>query len=156
MVAGGDAGGGKGWVERNSFFSLSLSLSLSLFLLGGWIYTHLTEGRRSVHCFRYRPFHSAPNTRPLVLSFRRIFTGSPPHAHAHTISYTLCSLFHPRTFFLSFSPLLASRFIYAFTLRIFFFHLLLFSLFSHLHSRAFTFVVFSYSATFKYRIFRNN
>lgn len=98
MVAGGDAGGGKGWITRNSFFPLSFSWG------GEGGYTHILQGgRRSVHCFRYCPFHSAPNTRPLVLSFCS-------HLHwivtMHTRSITPFtrshSLFHPCTFFLSF------------------------------------------------------
>lgn len=76
----------------------------SLFLLGGWIYTHLTGGRRSVHCFffRYRPFHSAPNTRPLASFILSHFHWM--HAHTHSITPFSLSLspFHSRTFFPSF------------------------------------------------------
>lgn len=152
MVAGGDAGGGKGWVARNSFFFLP-----SLFLLGGLIYTHLTGGRRSVHCFffRYRPFHSAPNTRPLasfILShFHWIIT-----MHAHTRSITPFSLSLP--FSLSFTHILSVVLSYSLTLSYSsdIFSFFFFFSFLVIYTRAFMFVVFSYSATFKYRIFRNN
>lgn len=93
----GTQGEERGWIQR-TIFSFFLSL-------GGWIYTHLAEGRRSVHHFRYRPFHSAPNTRPLVLSFCRIFTGSPSRIRTQNQLYPLFSLsfIHTLSFSLTFS-----------------------------------------------------
>lgn len=139
MVAGGDAGGGKGWVARNfSFFFLSLE--------GGWIYTHLAGGRRSVHCFRYRPFHSAPNTRPLVLSCCRIFTRCT-RTHESIIPFTLFHLCTIVSFSVRFH---VSTRLFRYFFSSFFFSLL--AIYTRAHSR----LSFSYSATFKYRIFRNN
>lgn len=121
VVAGGDAGAGKGWIARNSFSFFSFSLSL----LGEWIYTHLAGGRRSVHCFRYRPFHSAPNTRPLVLSFCRIFTGSSPctrtHDQLHPFYFLSFFLIHAHS-----SSLISSstRYLFRYFFSFFFFSLL--------------------------------
>lgn len=103
------------------------------------IHTSCGRSRRSVHCFRYRPFHSAPNTRPLVLSFCRIFTGSSSCTRTYNQLHPLLSLpltlSHSRTFS-HFS--LAHFFVcfYALLFRYFFLSSFFFSLFSHLHSRA--------------------
>lgn len=102
------------------------------------IHTSCGRSRRSVHCFRYRPFHSAPNTRPLVLSFCRIFTGSSPCTRTYNQLHPLLSLpltlSHSRTFS-HFS--LAHFFVcfYALLFRYFFF-LLFFSPFLVIYTRA--------------------
>lgn len=101
---------------------------------------------------------------------------TPPPIHgpsfSHSVAFSLDRHTHTRSitpFIFSLSLALSSthilpivlprslpRFIYRVILHRYFFSFFSFSPFSHLHSRAFMFVVFSYSATFKYRIFRNN
>lgn len=125
---------------------------------------HTSCGRSKVCTlfFRYRPFHSAPNTRPLVLSFRRIFTGSPPctrtHDQLHPFSLFLSlSLPSARTLYLSFflarfSSLVYSALLFRYSFFLCFFFPPLLIIYTHARSC----LSFSYSATFKYRIFRNN
>lgn len=129
VVAGRDAGAGKGWIARNSFSFFSFSLSFSL----GGVDIHTSCGRSKV-CTLFqipsiplRPQYTAP--RSLILShFHWIIT---MHTHTRSITPFLLSLFlsHPRTFFLAY------LLVYALSVPIFFFFLL-FLPFSHLHSRA--------------------
>lgn len=148
-----------GSAELLSFFSLP-------FPLGGGrgVDIHTSCGRSKVCTlfFRYRPFHSAPNTRPLVLSFRRILTGSPPctctrthdQLHPFSLFLSLSSIrTHALSIILSRSLLLVS--LLCFTLPIFFLSLF-FSPLLIIYTHARSCLSFSYSATFKYRIFRNN
>lgn len=122
---------------------------------GGGVDIHTSCGRSKVCTlfFRYRPFHSAPNTRPLVLSFRRIFTGSPPctctrtHDQLHPFSLFLSlSLPSARTLYLSFFLARFSSLVYsALLFRYSFFLCFSPPPFNHLHSRAFMFVVLIFS-----------
>lgn len=141
-----------------------LSFFLFLSLWGGrGVDIHTSCGRSKVCTlfFRYRPFHSAPNTRPLVLSFRRIFTGSPPctctrtydQLHPFSLFLSLSSIrTHALTFFLArFSSLVYSALLFRYSFFLCFFSPLLI-----IYTHARSCLSFSYSATFKYRIFRNN
>lgn len=134
MVAGGDAGGGKGWVARDFFFFLSL---------GGWIYTHLAGSRRSVHCFRNTVHSTPPPIHGPSFSHSVAFSLDRPEAHAHIIItlYSLSlSLFRPRILFLF---VLSRSLPRLSTLPILF--LAFFPPFNHLYSRAFMFVVLIFS-----------
>lgn len=150
-----------GWVSAGLPFFFSLSfLLLGGEGVGGWVNIHTSCGRSMICTLFLDTVHSTPPPMHGPSFSRSVaFSLDRHHAHAHMISYTFyflsLSLSHPRTFFLSFLLVLSLR---VTPLRYLFFFLLFFFSppFSHLHSRAFMFVVFSYSATFKYRIFRNN
>lgn len=149
VVAGGDAGGGKGWVARNSF------LFFSSFPFGGgegwWIYTHLAGGRRSVHCFLDTVHSTPPPIHGPSFSHSVAFSLDRHHAHAHTINYILflsfsLSLPSARTLYLSFFLARFSSLVYsALLFRYSFFLCFFFPPFNHLHSRAFMFVVLIFS-----------
>lgn len=130
---------------------------------GWWIYTHLAGGRRSVHCFLDTvhstppPIHGPSFSHSVAFSLDRYHA----HAHAHTINYILFLSFslssirtHALSIILSRSLLLVS--LLRVTLPIFFLSLFLFPPLLIIYTHARSCLSFSYSATFKYRIFRNN
>lgn len=141
--------------QSGTLFSLSRSRSLSFSWGGG--YTHILRKVEGLYIVLDTVHSTPPPIHGPSFSHSVAFSLDRHHTHTHTRSVTpfALSFIHAHSFYRSLPcslPDLSTRLLFGY----FFFHLLLFSLFSHLHSRAFTFVVFSYSATFKYRIFRNN
>lgn len=130
---------------------------------GWWIYTHLAGGRRSVHCFLDTvhstppPIHGPSFSHSVAFSLDRHHA----HAHAHTINYILflsfsLSLPSARTLYLSFFLARFSSLVYSALLFRYSFFLCFFSPLLIIYTHARSCLSFSYSATFKYRIFRNN
>lgn len=146
----GTQGEERGGQRGTLFFFFPLSFSWG----GG--YTHILREVEGLYIVFFqipsiplRPQYTAPRVFHSVA-----FSLDHHHARAHTFNYTLFSLslflpfIHAHSFRRSFLLTLSySSDIFSF---FFFFSFLV------IYTRAFMFVVFSYSATFKYRIFRNN
>lgn len=150
--------------------SAELLSSLSLpFPLGedGWVDIHTSCGRSKVCTLFFfldtvhstpPPIHGPSFSHSVAFSLDRHHA----HAHAHTINYILflslsLSLPSARTLHLSFflarfSSLVYSALLFRYSFFLCFFFPPLLIIYTHARSC----LSFSYSATFKYRIFRNN
>lgn len=93
VVAGGDAGAGKGWIARNSFSFFSFSL----FLSWGSGYTHILREVEGLYIVLDTAHSTPPPIHGPSFSHSVAFSLDHHHAHAHMINYTLF------TFSLSFS-----------------------------------------------------
>lgn len=148
MVAGGDAGGGKD--------SLGFLLLFPLGRGGG--YTHILREVEGLYIvleipsIPLRPQYTAP--RSLILSHFHWIVTKHTHTQSITTLYSLSlSLFRPRILFLFVLSRSLPRLSTCYSsdiLSCFFPPLLI------IYTRARSCLSFSYSATFKYRIFHNN